>query len=60
MNAKPLQMEDRGSRPVHYAGKTELEKAILSEYPLIYSEEIPPAQTNLKATPIPESTKLKT
>ena len=57
---KPLQMEDRGSRPVHYAGKTELERAILSEYPLVYSEEIPPMQTNLKATPIPESTTLKT
>ena len=31
---KPLQMPDRGSRPVHYAGKADLERAILSRYPL--------------------------
>ena len=57
---KPLQMEDRGSRPVHYAGKAELEKAILSEYPLVYSEETLPAKPNLKAASIPEKTELKT
>ena len=52
---KPLQMEDRGSRLVHYAGKAELEKAILSEYPHVYSEDTLPTQTNLKASPMPES-----
>ena len=57
---KPLQMEDRGSRPVHYAGKAELEKAILSEYPLVYSEETLPAKPNLKAASMPEKTALKT
>ena len=56
----PLQMEDRGSRPVHYAGKADLEKAILSEYPLVYSEEALPAKPNMKAASMPEKTALKT
>ena len=34
---KPLEMPDRGSRPVHYAGKAELEKAILGVYPAIHT-----------------------
>lgn len=54
---KPLQMEDRGSRPVHYAGKEELERAILGEYPLVYTAAIPtapnpPPQSNIKTTAI--------
>ena len=57
---KPLEIPDRGSRPVHYAGKTELEQAILSECPLVYSEEPLPTQTTLKPVPIPEKTTLKT
>lgn len=57
---KPLHMEDRGSRPVHYAEKAELEKAILSEYPLVYSEETLPAKPNLKTAPMPEKMALKT
>lgn len=57
---KPLQMEDRGSRPAHYAGKAELEKAILSENPLVFSEETLPAKPNLKAASTPEKTALKT
>ena len=57
---KPLEMSDRGSRPVHYAGKAELEKAILSEYPLVYSEESLPVKPNLKAASMPEKTELKT
>ena len=57
---KPLQMEDRGSRPVHYAGKADLEKAILSEYPLVYSEDTLPAKPNMKAASMPEKTALKT
>ena len=57
---KPLQMENRGSRLVHYAGKAELEKAILSEYPLVFSEETLPAKPNLKTASMPEKTALKT
>ena len=57
---KPLQIPDRGSRPVHYAGKAELEQAILSECPLVYSEEPLPTQTTLKPVPMPEKTALKT
>ena len=53
-------MEDRGSRPVHYAGKAELEEAILSEYPLVYAEETLSAKPNLKAASMPEKTALKT
>ena len=30
----PLQMPDRGSRPVYYGGKDDLERAILSRNPL--------------------------
>ena len=57
---KPLEIPDRGSRPVHYAGKAELEQAILSECPLVYSEEPLPPQTTLKPVPMPEKTALKT
>lgn len=57
---KPLEIPDRGSRPVHYAGKAELEQAILSECPLVYSEEPLPTQTTLKPVPMPEKTALKT
>ena len=32
---KPLEMPDRGSRPVRYAGKSDLEEAILKAYPYI-------------------------
>ena len=54
---KPLQMEDKGSRPVHYAGKEELERAILGEYPLVYTAAVPtapnlPRQSNIKTTAI--------
>ena len=34
---KPLEMPDRGSRPVYYAGKLDLERAILSAYPMVYT-----------------------
>lgn len=54
---KPLQMEDKGSRPVHYAGKEELERAILGEYPLVYTAAVPtapnlPRQSNIKTAAI--------
>ena len=45
---KPLEIPDRGSRPVHYAGKAELEQAILSECPLVYSEELLPPKTTVQ------------
>ena len=32
---KPLEMPDRGNRPVRYAGKADLEEAILKAYPYI-------------------------
>ena len=57
---KPLEIPDRGSHPVHYAGKAELEQAILSECPLVYSEELLPPKTTVKPVPIPEKTTLKT
>jgi len=55
-----LQIPDRGSRPVHYAGKAELEQAILSGCPLVYSEELLPPKTTVKPVPMPEKTALKT
>lgn len=57
---KPLEIPDRGSRPVHYAGKAELEQAILSGCPLVYSEELLPPKTTVKPVPMPEKTALKT
>ena len=42
---KPLEMPDRGSRPVHYAGKAELEKAILGVYPAIHTLPVAEAVT---------------
>ena len=33
---KPLEMPDRGSRPVCYAGKQDLERSILSQFPMIH------------------------
>lgn len=59
---KPLEMPDRGSRPVHYAGKLELERAILGAFPMIHMPmgvfmppRVPPAPK-----PMPESTSIKT
>ena len=52
---KPLEMPDRGSRPVHYAGKAELEKAILGVYPAIHTlpvaESAPTTGLNVKSMP---------
>ena len=52
---KPLEMPDRGSRPVHYAGKAELEKAILQAYPAIHTlpvaESAPTTGLNVKSMP---------
>ena len=46
---KPLEMPDRGSRPVHYAGKAELEKAILRAYPAIHTLPVAEAVTTMGA-----------
>lgn len=56
---KPLQMEDKGSRPVHYAGKEELEQAILGEYPLVYTADLP-TEENLTPKPNVKTTALQT
>ena len=52
---KPLEMPDRGSRPVQYAGKAELEKAILRAYPAIHTlpvaESAPTTGLNVKSMP---------
>ena len=52
---KPLEMPDRGSRPVHYAGKAELEKAILGVYPAIHTlpvaEAAPVSGLSVKSMP---------
>ena len=52
---KPLEMPDRGSRPVHYAGKAELEKAILRAYPAIHTlpvgEAAPTSGLSIKSMP---------
>lgn len=52
---KPLEMPDRGSRPVHYAGKAELEKAILRAYPAIHTlpvaEAAPASGLSVKSMP---------
>lgn len=56
---KPLQMEDKGSRPVHYARKEELERAILGEYPLVYTAAVPTAE-NLTPKPNVKTTSIQT
>ncbi len=48
---QPLQMPDQGSRPVHYASKNDLERAILQVNPIV--QTAPPAPE--KATPEPAS-----
>ena len=52
---KSLEMPDRGSRPVHYAGKAELEKAILRAYPAIHTlpvaEAAPVSGLSVKSMP---------
>ena len=59
---KPLEMPDRGSRPVHYAGKAELEKAILGVYPAIHTLPVAEAvtTTGVGVKSIPNSVGIKT
>ena len=57
---EPLQMEDKGSRPVHYAGKAELERAILQAYPAINTTAatVINPQSGLAAKQFPGNTKI--
>ena len=60
---KPLEMPDRGSRPVHYAGKMDLERAILSQYPMMHIPmNMPPVSSRMPPAPkpMPESTSIVT
>ena len=59
---KPLEMPDRGSRPVHYAGKAELEQAILKAYPVIHTvSAVETAQTTgLSVKSMPNGVGIKT
>ena len=44
---KQLEMPNRGSRPVYYAGRAELEGAILQAFPLMFAMPAPPvAESN--------------
>ena len=49
---EPLEMPDRGTRPVYYAGKRELERAILCTYPPMRTAESA-NQSALTDRPIP-------
>ena len=57
---KPLEMPDRGSRPVHYAGKWDLEKAIMQAYPFRFaSPPAPAAKPQSEAVkPMPNQTSI--
>lgn len=60
---EPLKMPDQGSRPVHYASKNDLERAILQAYPIVQTappapkaeilapETKPELQASLRTTP---------
>ena len=59
---KPLEMPDRGSRPVYYAGKQDLERSILSQFPTIHMPmgATMPSRVQQASKPMPESTSIKT
>ena len=61
---EPLKMEDKGSRPVHYAGKRDLEMAILKAYPFVHTVNpmtMPPKQeTSTKPLPTSVSINIET
>ena len=54
---KPLQMPDRGSRPVHYAGKADLERAILRRFPMASGPTEIPVSLKVQAAAKPASEK---
>lgn len=59
---KQLEMPDRGSRPVYYAGKEELERAILQTYPLMFAIPTEPIEEPEieKETVMPKATSIIT
>lgn len=54
---KPLQMPDRGSRPVHYAGKADLERAILRRFTMASGPTEIPVSLKVQAAAKPASEK---
>ena len=59
---EPLEMPDRGSRPVHYAGKADLEMAVLKVYPFIQMERTMPMhpKQDVLIKPMPNHVSIKT
>ena len=53
---KPLEMPDRGSRPVYYAGKQDLERSILSQFPMIHMPMGATMPPRVQTAPKPIST----
>ena len=49
---EPLKMPDQGSRPVHYASKNDLERAILQAYPIVQTAPPAPTKAAPEATPV--------
>ncbi len=49
---EPLKMPDQGSRPVHYASKNDLERAILQAYPIV--QTAPPVPKAAESEPEPQ------
>lgn len=47
---EPLKMPDQGSRPVHYASKDDLERAILQAYPIVQTAPPVPQKAAQEAT----------
>jgi len=54
----PLKMPDQGSRPVHYASKDDLERAILQAHPIV--QTAPPIETSAPETKSETQTSLRT
>ena len=57
---KPLEMPDLGNRPVHYAGRVDLEMAILKAFPALFTAPVLPAQQPQKEKSMPKVTTLNT
>ena len=53
---KPLEMPDRGSRPVYYAGKKDLERSILSQFLMIHMQMGATMSHGAQTAPKPIST----
>ena len=53
---KPLEMPDRGSRPVYYAGKKDLERSILYQFPMIHMQMGATMSHGAQTAPKPIST----